>query len=139
MMKIPAGPRFKYGWVVFLASLVTLSLVSCATVRELATKSPIAEPATQAPAPVEPATQAPAATVSNTPIPAPTTGISVVVGFVKEVAGDAISVQTLEGATSVQLTADSVIQEFAASSLQDLAIGQRVTAMGRVPGCPADS
>ncbi|MCH2517402.1 MAG: DUF5666 domain-containing protein [Dehalococcoidia bacterium] len=122
MMKIPAGPRFKYGWVVFLASLATLSLVSCATITELATKSPIVETATQAPSP----------TVSNTPIPPAPSGIRVVVvGIVREVDGDFISVQTLEGSTSVHLTADSVIQEFAASSLKDLDIGQRVTAMGQ--------
>ncbi len=122
MIKIPAGPRFKYGWVVFLSSLATLSLVSCATISELATKSPIVETANQAPAP----------TVSNTPIPPTPSGIRVVVvGIVREVDGDSISVQTLEGATSVHLTADSVIQEFAASSLKDLDIGQRVTAMGQ--------
>ena len=122
MMKIPAGPRFKYGWVVFLASLATLSLVSCATISELPTKSPIVETGTQAPAP----------TVSNTPIPPTPSGIRVVVvGIVREVYGDSISVQTLEGATSVHLTADSIIQEFAASSPKDLDIGQRVTAMGR--------
>ncbi len=115
MMKIPAGPRFKYGWVVFLASLATLSLVSCATITELATKSPIVETATQAPSP----------TVSNTPIPPAPSGIRVVVvGIVREVDGDSISVQTLEGASLVHLTADSVIQEFAASSLKDLDMGQ---------------
>ena len=90
MMKIPAGHRFKYGWVVFLASLATLSLVSCATITELATKSPIVETATQAPSP----------TVSNTPIPPAPSGIRVVVvGIVREVDGDFISVQTLEGST----------------------------------------
>jgi len=115
MMKIPAGPRFKYGWVVFLASLATLSLVSCATITELATKSPIVETATQAPTP----------TISNTPIPPTPSGIrAVVVGVIREVDGDSISVQTLEGASLVHLTADSVIQEFAASSLKDLDMGQ---------------
>ena len=122
MMKIPAGPRFKFGWVVLLASLAMVSLVSCATVSELATKSPLVETATQAPTP----------TVANTPVPTPPTGISVVaVGIVREVDADGISVQTLEGATSVRLTADSVIKEFKSGSLQDLAIGQRVTVMGR--------
>ena len=115
MMKIPAGLRFKYGWVVFLAFLATLSFVSCATISEPATKSPIVEIATQAPTP----------TISNTPIPPTPSGIrAVVVGVVREVDGDSISVQTLEGASLVHLTADSVIQEFAASSLKDLDMGQ---------------
>jgi polyisoprenoid-binding protein YceI len=55
----------------------------------------------------------------------------VTVGIIGKVDGNTISIQTLEGVIPVHLTVDSVIQEFANSSPRDLAVGQRVTVMGR--------
>ena len=121
-MRFVPGSRLIYGWAVLLAAVATLALVSCATSNEPEPK----------PAVVELATQAPTSAVPDTSEPdTPTGNAVVVVGFVEGVDGDAISVQTLEGVITVHLTVDSVIQEFSDSSLKDLAIGQRVTVMGR--------
>ena len=55
----------------------------------------------------------------------------VLVGIVVSVDGNRVALGTLGGTTSVTLSDESTIQEFAAGSLENLSIGQRVTIMGQ--------
>ncbi len=64
----------------------------------------------------------------------------VLVGVVVSVDSNRVALATLDGTISVTLSDESIIQEFAAGSLENLSIGQRVTIMGQGPrpGWPPD-
>ena len=53
------------------------------------------------------------------------------VGVVESVIGNSVAVATLDGTILITLSDESTIQEFAAGSLENLLIGQRVTIMGQ--------
>lgn len=115
--------RLNNTWAVLLTVVAALVLVSCATSNE-----PVSGPAA-----VGLSTQTPASTVSDTSTPAASTTSNAVirVGIIESVEGDTLSVETVDGAITVRLTGDSIIQEFAERPLEDLAIGQRVTVIGQ--------
>ena len=117
----PPNGRLVKCCAILLAVLATHFLVSCGTSDEPATT----------PAAIESDAQTPN-TVAGAATKAPSTDPSVVrVGVVESVDRNRVAVATLDGTISVTLSDESTIQEFAAGSLENLLIGQRVTVMGQ--------
>ena len=149
MMKSATGTvglaaRLKKGWVVSLTVIAALVLVSCATSGEPVSTPAAVEIGAPATTLTLPDTSTETATAGSTDAgtatpnssgddypAAPAEGTVVRVGIIESVDGDTMSVETLDGAISVHLTGDSIIQEFGDRSPKDLAIGQRVTVMGQ--------
>lgn len=136
--------RLKKGWVVSLTVIAAWVLVSCATSSDpisTPTAVEIGAPATTLTLPdTSTETATAGSTDAGTATPnssgddypaAPAENTVVRVGIIESVVGDTMSIETLDGAISVHLTGDSIIQEFGDRSPKDLAIGQRVTVMGQ--------
>ena len=110
--------RLALGLTVLFTALL---LVSCGS---SATPTPTQE-ATPAPQP----TQTPTPKPTATPTPAKTPQI--LVGSIESIDGDALSVVTVDGVITVTLGKDTIIRRFAAGSLGDLSVGQRVSLGGQ--------
>jgi polyisoprenoid-binding protein YceI len=118
---------------ILLAVLAAHFLISCGTSDEPTTTRAAVESEPQAPTLV--AAEIPEVTATGetgAATGAPSTDPSVVrVGVVESVDRNRVAVATLDGTISVTLSDESTIQEFAAGSLENLLIGQRVTVMGQ--------
>ena len=118
---------------ILLAVLAAHFLISCGTFDEPTTTRAAVESEPQAPTLV--AAEIPEVTATGetgAATGAPSTDPSVVrVGVVESVDRNRVAVATLDGTISVTLSDESTIQEFAAGSLENLLIGQRVTVMGQ--------
>lgn len=128
-------------WAALLAVVAASVLISRAGSNEPLPQPDTAGLATQSPTSAAPDPSMPVASTDtgiSAPDPSagqqPVTPIEnavILVGVVESVDGGTLSVETLEGAISVHLTSDATIQQFTDRPPEDLAIGQRVTVMGR--------